>query len=198
MFRLMRMGRFGWVLGLLVLPVLLAMRGSGGAGFPLDAAGGVGGIPFGASEQVVPGLRQSLGLVGKRRRTTHLYFRPGDTTRVHGLAGSCAYWFRSRRFEGVTIDLPGADALTQAKARLTDLYGPARPDTLPNSWYWLGQRSYVLLEEAYPRRRGAIVMLASLAMLNEQVHEAAVRAQARRRLGWQPDSVGLPRQFPSR
>lgn len=86
--------------------------------------------------------------------------------------------------------------LPQTLQQLTALYGPARPDTVPNSWYWLGQRSYILLEKTYPS--GGQVVLASLAMLNEQVYETAVRARARRQLGWHPDSLGLPRQFPVR
>jgi len=79
---------------------------------------------------------------------------------------------------------------------LTAQYGPARPDTLANSWYWLGQHSYIMLEKV-DKKKG-FLFIASLGMLNEQVHETAVRARARRLLGWHPDSLGLPRQYPNR
>jgi hypothetical protein len=84
----------------------------------------------------------------------------------------------------------------QVLAYLTAQYGPARPDTLPDHWYWLGQQSYMLLERTTKNR--AVLFVASLAMLNEQVYETTVRARARQLLHWQPDSLGLPRQFPSR
>jgi hypothetical protein len=59
-------------------------------------------------------------------------------------------------------------------------------------WYWLGQRTYILYEDALP---DVALHVASLGMLNEQVIETAVRREARQKLGWQPDSLGLPRQF---
>ena len=95
---------------------------------------------------------------------------------------------------GIDLHLTSDKAVQLALEYLTSQYGPARPDTLPDHWYWLGQRSYILLEKN-GKRDGAL-FIASLAMLNEQVYESAVRARARRQLGWQPDSAGLPRQFP--
>lgn len=162
--------------------------------FRLDAAGGVGGIGFGEPAAAVAGLRPAPGGMGKRWRTTKLYQRPGDTTRFGGLALPATYWFRQNRFIGVDVPLPAA-MLPQVLAYLTAHYGPARPDTLPGQWHWLGQHSYILLEHT-TKKSGALFM-ASLAMLNEQVYETAVRARARRVVRWQPDSLGLPHQFPS-
>jgi len=132
--------------------------------------------------------------VGKRWRTTRLYTIKGDTTRLGGVGKPTSYWFRQNRFIGVDLQLNSAEAVQRALAQLTRQYGPARPDTLPNHWYWLGRQSYLLLEQN-GRQQGAL-FIASLGMLNEQVYETAVRARARR-LGWQPDSLGLPRQFPA-
>lgn len=161
----------------------------------LDAAGGVGGIRFGEAAASVAGLRPAPGGIGKRWRTTKLYQRPGDTTRFGSLRLPATYWFRQGRFMGVDVPLTAA-VMPQMLASLTAQYGPARPDTLPNQWYWLGQHSYVLLE--HTTKKNGVLFVASLAMLNEQVYETAVRARARRVLHWQPDSLGLPRQFPSR
>ena len=161
----------------------------------LDAAGGVGGIRFGAPAAAVVGLQPALGGLGKRWRTTQLYQRPGDTTRFGGLPLPATYWFRQNRFVGVDVPLTAAQ-VPQVLTSLTAQYGPARPDTLPNQWYWLGQHSYLLLERL--TKKNGTLFVASLAMLNEQVYETAVRARARRVLHWQPDSLGLPRQWPSR
>ena len=163
--------------------------------FRLDVAGGVGGLPFGAPATAVAGLRPVPGGIGKRWRTTKLYQRPGDTTRFGGLPLPATYWFRQNRFVGVGVSV-GAATVPQLLASLTAQYGPARPDTLPNQWYWLGQHSYLLLEQ-FSKKDGTL-FVASLDMLNEQVYETAVRARARRMLHWQPDSLGLPRQWPSR
>ncbi|MGI4761563.1 MAG: hypothetical protein ACRYF0_12695 [Janthinobacterium lividum] len=163
--------------------------------FRLDAASGVGGIRFDEPADPAAGLRPAPGGIGKRWRTTKLYQRPGDTTHFGGLPLPATYWFRQNRFAGVDVPLTEA-MLPQVLAYLTAHYGPARPDTLPNQWYWLGQHSYILLE--HTTKKNGMLFMASLAMLNEQVYETAVRARARRVLHWQPDSLGLPRQFPSR
>ena len=76
-------------------------------------------------------------------------------------------------------------------------YGPSRRDSIDaNTEYWLGTRTFILYEPVNPKSKGYVLHVSSLAMLNEQVVETAVRQQARARLGWQPDSLGLPRQFP--
>jgi hypothetical protein len=164
--------------------------------FRLDEIGGVGGLPFGEPAPLGVNLVSRFNGVGKRWRATMLYSRPGDTTRLGGLGVPDAYWFRANRFIGIDKTLPSLAAIQQAYQLLTAQYGPAQPDTLPDSWYWLGQRSYILLEKV-DKKRG-FLFIASLGMLNEQIHETAVRAQARRLLGWQPDSLGLPRQYPNR
>lgn len=166
------------------------------AAFRLDEVGGVGGLAFGQPAAADVRLAPRFNGVGKRWRTTALYSRPGDTTQLGGLGAPDAYWFRANKFIGIAKVLASPEAIRQAYQVLTAQYGPARADTLPGSWYWLGQRSYVLLEKT-DKKRGMFFM-ASLAMLNEQVHETAVRAQARRLLGWHPDSLGLPRQYPNR
>jgi hypothetical protein len=165
------------------------------AAFRLDTAGGVGGLRFGEPATAVAGLRPVPGGFGKRWRTTKLYQRPGDTTRFGGQLLPATYWFRQNRFVGVGVPFTSA-MLPQLLASLTVQYGPARPDTLPNQWYWLGQHSYILLEQL--TKKEGTLFVADLNMLNEQVYETAVRARARRVLHWQPDSLGLPRQWPSR
>ncbi|MVN76994.1 hypothetical protein GO988_11720 [Hymenobacter sp. HMF4947] len=158
----------------------------------LDVEGGVGGVRFGEPATQIVGFARRFTGVGRRWRTTRLYSRPADTTQWHGVGPPTAYWFRQNRFIGVDIALTSAAAVQQTLQQLSALYGPARPDTLPNHWYWLGQRSYLLLE--LNGKKNGVLFVASLAMLNEQVYETAVRARARRQ-GWQPDSLGLPRQF---
>jgi hypothetical protein len=164
--------------------------------FPLDVVGGVGGIRFGELITQVPGFKYRFSGIGKRWRTTRLYTRLDDTTRLAGLGTPATYWFRQNRFIGVDIALNSTDAIQQELSLLTRQYGPASVDTLPNHWYWLGQNTYLLLEKN--TKNSGVLFVASLAMLNEQVYETAVRARARRLLGWQPDSVGLPRQYPVR
>ena len=165
------------------------------AAFRLDTAGGVGGVRFDEPAGPEARLTAQFSGVGKRWRTTKLYRRPGDTTQLGGLGAPDAYWFRANRFIGIDKQLASPEAVAQAYRVLTAQYGPARPDTVPDSWYWLGQRSYIFLEKT-DKKRGAL-FIASLGMLNEQVHETAVRARARRLLGWRPDSLGLPRQYPN-
>lgn len=160
----------------------------------LDQEGGVGGIQFGQSIAQTAGFKQQFVGVGKRWHTTKTYRRLNDTTKLGDLGFPTSYWFRQNHFIGVDLYLTSDKAVQQMMGYLTNRYGPARPDTLPNHWYWLGQRSYLLLEKN--GKRNGMLFIASLAMLNEQVYETAVRARARRLLGWQPDSVGLPRQFP--
>lgn len=162
----------------------------------LDQEGGVGGIQFGQLATEVAGFKRQFVGVGKRWRTTQIYRRPGDTTKLGGLGPPTAYWFRQNRFIGVDLHLTSDKAVQRALEHLTEQYGPARPDTLLNHWYWLGQHSYLLLERN--GKNDGMVFIASLPMLNEQVYETTVRARARRLLGWQPDSIGLPRQFPVR
>ena len=162
----------------------------------LDQENGVAGIRFGSLDAQTPRLTPDFNSLGKRWRNTKLYHRLGDTTTLGGQAVAPAYWFRNHRFEGVTIEISLAKAAA-VSAFLKRKYGPSRPDAaIPETEYWLGTRSYILYERAYPKSRGYELHIASLAMLNEQVLETAVRQQARARLGWQPDSLGLPRQFP--
>ncbi|RZL03522.1 MAG: hypothetical protein EOO62_21500 [Hymenobacter sp.] len=174
--------------GLLPAPVPPAFR--------LDEVGGIGGLPF--DQPAAPGVKlvSSFNGFGKRWRATVLYSRPGDTTQLGGLGPPDAYWFRANCFIGIDKILPSPNAIQRAYQVFTAQYGPARADTVPDSWYWLGQHSYVLLEKI-DKKRG-MFFVASLGMLNEQVHETAVRARARRLLGWHPDSLGLPRQYPNR
>lgn len=157
---------------------------------------GVGGIRFGEPAEAVAGLRLAFNGFGTRWQTTKRYTRLGDTTRFAKAGLPPTYWFRQNRFIGIDVRLPSAAAVAQQLAQLTARYGPARPDTLPGHWYWLGHHSYILLERG--GKRDGTLFVASLAMLNEQVYETAVRARARRLAQWRPDSLGLPRQFPSR
>lgn len=76
--------------------------------------------------------------------------------------------------------------------RLTKRYGAPRPGNVAGQWYWLGRRTYILYEEGMPK---TTVHIAGLDMLNEQLIETSVRQEARTALGWQPDSLGLARQF---
>jgi hypothetical protein len=166
------------------------------ATFRLDEAGGIGGIHFDEPASPAIKLTPSFNGLGKRWRVSTLFSRPDDTTQLGGLGAPSTYWFRANRFIGIDKALASPEAIQQAYQLLSAQYGPARPDTVPNSWYWLGKHSYIFLEKT-DKKRGMLFM-ASLGMLNEQVHETAVRASARRLLGWRPDSLGLPRQYPNR
>lgn len=162
----------------------------------LDQRNGFGGISFGCLDTQVSGLTHIPSGIGKRWRATKLFMRQSDTTTISGQPVIPTYWFRNHHFVGVTIDI----SLIQADAILAGLkwkYGPSQRDTVEvETQYWLGTRTYILYERTYPKSRGWELHIGSLAMLNEQVVETAVRRQARATLGWQPDSLGLPRQFP--
>lgn len=162
----------------------------------LDQENGFGGIPFGTVDTQVPQLAHVPSGVGKRWRATKLFIRQADTSTVAGRVVAPTYWFRNHRFIGVTIDVPLAQA-DAVLAALSQKYGPSQRDTTAaETHYWLGTRTYILFEHFYPKARAWKLHISSLAMLNEQVLETAVRRQARAKLGWQPDSLGLPRQFP--
>ena len=162
----------------------------------LDQENGFAGIKFGSLDTQVPGLRPEPSGVGKRWRFTRLFHRPADTITLGSQAVVPTYWFRNHRFEGVTIEISMAKA-TAVSAFLKRKYGLPQVDAgIPETEYWLGTRSYILYERIYPKSRGYELHIASLAMLNEQVLETAVRQQARVKLGWHSDSLGLPRQFP--
>lgn len=160
---------------------------------PLDVAYRVHGIPLGAAEGSVPWLRPGFGGVGKRWRHTRLYdaARP-DTLTLGGQRAEVSFWFRGGRYIGATYQLKDEPESRLIRTLLTRRYGPPRQAAEPDTWYWLGRRTYILYEDSY---RTTIVHIASLAMLNEQVAETTVRQQARATLGWQPDSLGMPRQF---
>ncbi|MCI1186891.1 hypothetical protein MON38_05625 [Hymenobacter sp. DH14] len=182
---------------LLLMPGLLATQTAPAPGLgALDQANGFGGIPFGRLDTQVPGLVREASGIGKRWRTTKLFRRPADTLTLAGQSVHPMYWFRNHRFVGVNIDLPKAEG-GRVQNYLHQQYGPPQPDpAVAGSAYWLGARTYVLFEPVYPASKGWVLHIASLAMLNEQVTETAVRQQARATLGWQPDSLGLPPQFP--
>jgi hypothetical protein len=181
------------VLALAVLPTA-AMPPQIPQALALDEANGVGGLRFGTRIDQITDFDQQFAGIGKRWRTTRLYSRPGDTTTLAGMRVPLTYWFRLGRFIGVDGQLQSAAAYDELRHRLTARYGPPRAETLAEQWHWLGRRSYLLLEKS--DRRTGTLFVASLDMLNEQVYETALRARARRELGWRPDSVGLPRQFP--
>lgn len=162
----------------------------------LDQANHFGGIVFGTLDTRVRGLVRTPSGIGKRWRTTKLFRRPSDTLTLAGLPIRPVYWFRNHRFIGADIDLTKDQAGT-VRLFLHRQYGRSQPDpAAAGTEYWLGARTYLLFEPVYPASRGWVLHIASLAMLNEQVTETAVRRQARARLGWQPDSLGLPPQFP--
>jgi hypothetical protein len=181
------------VLAFAVLP-MAAMPTQIPQALALDEANGVGGLRFGARIDQIAGFDKQFAGIGKRWRTTRLCSRPGDTTTLAGIRIPLTYWFRLGRFIGVTGQLQSTAGYDELLHRLSARYGPPRADTVPEQWHWLGNRSYLLLEKN--DRRTSTVFAASLDMLNEQVYETALRARARRELGWRPDSVGLPRQFP--
>jgi hypothetical protein len=115
--------------------------------FRLDEAGGIGGLRFEEPATSTIKLNPGFNGLGKRWRVTTLFVRPNDTTQLGGLGAPSTYWFRADRFIGIDKALPSAEAVQQAYQLLSAQYGPAQPDTLPNSWYWLGKRSYILLEK---------------------------------------------------
>ena len=163
----------------------------------LDQENGFGGVSFGQSDAQVTGLQHTSSGIGKRWRTTKLFHRQPDTITVGAQAIKPVYWFRNHRFEGVTIDLPTPAQAEKVLAFMKHKYGPSQRDTMAaETEYWLGARTFMLYEPVYPKSHGWVLHISSLAMLNEQVVETAVRRQARATLGWQPDSLGLPRQFP--
>jgi len=181
-----------------LLLLIAAQRANAPAPGPdvLDQENGFGGILFGSLDGQVSGLTRAPSGVGKRWRHTKLYGRMTDTITLAGRAVKPTYWFRNHRFEGVTIWVSLAQAAA-TEALLVRKYGLPQADAaVAETNYWLGKRTYILYERNYPKSRGWVLHVASLAMLNEQVVETAVRQQARTRLGWQPDSLGLPHQFP--
>ncbi|WP_231590738.1 hypothetical protein [Hymenobacter terrenus] len=193
---LLRASRTALLLALAVLPIA-AMPTQSPPTLALDETNGVGGLQFGARIEQIAGFDKKfvrIRGIGKRWRTTHLYSRPGDTTTLAGVRVPLTYWFRLGRFIGVDATLKSPTAYTELLHHLSARYGSPRADTIPEQWHWLGHHSYLLLEKT--GRRTGNIFAASLDMLNEQVYETALRARARRELGWRPDSVGLPHQFP--
>ncbi|GAB2955753.1 hypothetical protein GCM10027048_22160 [Hymenobacter coalescens] len=159
----------------------------------LDSAYTVHGIRLGAAEGSVPWLRPTSSGFGKRWRHTRLYAPKADTVTLCRQRADASFWFRGGRYIGATYLLPKSEQKTRrVQQMLTRRYGPPRPANVPNTWYWLGRRTYILYEDGIPQ---PIVHVAGLGMLNEQVMETSVRQEARTALGWQPDSLGLPRQF---
>lgn len=161
----------------------------------LEAAYAVHGVTFGAAEATIPYLRPQFSGTGKRWKISRVYglLPTADTVTMAGQPVRPEFWFRGGKFIGVTYQLKKEQKTRFVLQQLTRHYGPPRAGNVAGMWYWLGQRTYVLYEDALP---DVTLHVASLDMLNEQVIETAVRQEARQRLGWQPDSLGLPRQFP--
>ncbi|OON67089.1 hypothetical protein [Hymenobacter sp. CRA2] len=159
-----------------------------------DSAYQVGGIRFGTEPAPNRGLRPTGSGVGKRWKTTKLY-QQGQDTLIAGAPTRPTYWVRNGRFIGITCDYDRRISPELLLAALTKQFGPPRAGDGAGSYYWLGRRTYVLLEPLYPK--GSAVHMASLDMLNEQVMETRVRQEARTTLGWKPDATGLPRQLPT-
>lgn len=160
----------------------------------LDSVYAVHGVAFGMPKEAVQLLSQFPG-VGKRWKTTQVYTLPprADTvTLAHQLVHP-EFWFRGGRFIGATYQLKQEQKSRLVLQELTRRYGPPRPSNVAGAYYWLGKRTYILYEDALPN---VTLHIASLGMLNEQVIETSVRQEARNLLGWQPDSLGMPRQFP--
>ncbi|RTQ48907.1 hypothetical protein EJV47_15035 [Hymenobacter gummosus] len=163
----------------------------------LDSAYAVQGIRLGAAEGSVPWLRPTTNGIGKRWRTTHLYTAQADTlTLARQRVRDVTFWFRGGRYIGAVYMLAKEQKSRAVREQLTRRYGAPRTGQEPNTWYWLGRSTYILYEDA-SSGPGTIVHVASLDMLNEQVFETTVRREARAALGWQPDSLGMPRQFDS-
>lgn len=161
----------------------------------LDQEGGVGGIRFGQVASELAGFEGQFRKQGKPRLSTQLYQRLKDTTQLGGLGRPDSYWFRQGRFVGVDVVICRRQLVERARQSLVLRYGLPRTDSLSGESYWLGQRTFILLDNPRGGRGCASVFIGSLAMLNELVVETAVQAQARQQLGWQPDSIGLPPQI---
>ena len=163
----------------------------------LDQENGFGGIPFGQSDAQVTGLMHAASGIGKRWRNTKLFRRQSDTATLGRQLVRPVYWFRNHHFIGVNIGLEQPAQAEKVRAFLKHKYGPSQRDPADaETEYWLGAHTFMLFEPVYPKSRGWVLHISSLTMLNEQVVETAVRRQARATLGWQPDLLGLPRQFP--
>jgi hypothetical protein len=161
----------------------------------LDSAYAVHGVPFGAAEGTIPYLRPQFSGTGKRWKISRVYglLPQADTVTLARQLVHPEFWFRGGKFIGVTYQLRKEQKTRLILQELTHRYGPPSPGNVAGMWYWLGQRTYILYEDALP---DVALHVASLDMLNEQVIETAVRREARQKLRWQPDSLGLPRQFP--
>ena len=158
----------------------------------LDSVYAVHGIRFGTPEGV-SGVQPQFSGVGKRWKTTHMYVLIADTTTLARQNVHPEFWFRGGRFIGATYQLKNEQKSRAVLQELTRHYGPSRSGNVKGAQYWLGQRTYILYEDIF---REVALHIASLDMLNEQVIETSVRQEARATLGWKPDSLGLPRQFP--
>lgn len=168
--------------------------------FKLDQQAGAAGIVFGQTTANIPSFATQFRKQGKPRLRTQLYKRLPDTTQLGSLGRPDSYWFRQGQFIGIDFSSCRKQAPEQALQALTARYGLPQADTLTGEFYWLGQRTVILLELPPKGHIGGCtsVLIGSLAMLNELVRESSVRAQARQLLHWQPDSLGLPRQLPRR
>lgn len=158
----------------------------------LDSVYSVHGIQLGTPSHTVTWLRLEANL-GKRWKHTDTFRLWEDTATIMHCPAVASFWFRGDQFIGVTYTLRKEEKTRAVFQELTRCYGPPRAGNVEGAFYWLGKRTYILYEDALP---STIVHVASLGMLNEQVIETAVRQDARKSLGWQPDSLGLPRQFP--
>lgn len=166
--------------------------------FGLDVAGGIAGLAFGQSTAELPGFGTQFRQQGKPRMNTRIYRRLRDTVQLGGVGRPDSYWFRQSRFIGVDVFYGSRAAAEAALLLLTKKYGPAQSDSTKAGieYYWLGNSTFIMFTlRARGSGTGGYVMLGSLAMLNELVVETAVRTQARRQLGWHPDSLGLPKQL---
>ena len=165
------------------------------ASLKLDQQPSAGGIGFGQTTVEISDFAAQFRKQGKPRLRTQLYKRLRDTTQLGSLGRPDSYWFRQGQFVGIDFISCRKQAPEQALHLLTARYGPPQADTLAGEFYWLGQRTFILLDTPRNGRVGCTsVLIGSLAMLNELVVESAVRAQARRLLQWRPDSIGLPKQ----
>lgn len=185
------------VWGLLALPFFSYAQNTAAVKTPLqvlDSTYAVHGVLFGVAEGTVANLRPQFSGTGKRWKTSRVYglLPEADTVTLASQPVHPAFWFRAGKFIGVTYQLKKEQKTRLVLQNLTRQYGPPKPGNVAGMWYWLGQRTYILYEDALP---DVALHIASLGMLNEQVIETAVRQEARQRLGWQPDSLGLPRQF---